>query len=202
MGIKESIISQGVRPHGALGWVVAWIIPLFSDKYCGNLAELLDLQPEDEVLEVACGSGKFLKERAACARYIAGLEHSDIQLRMARKRNRRRIAAGTAEIVEGDSAALPWPDGRFSAVTCNCVGCFAQPRESMKEMYRVLRPGGRAAFGFDYYPDEEKARKAEQWWGLPAWTEPEVRAMIEEAGFSRITLSHDKINLFAAAVKL
>ena len=202
MGIKQKVISQGVEPHGALGWVVAWIMPALSDTYCGNLAELLHLQPEDEVLDVACGSGVFLKKRAACARYLAGLDHSDIQLRMARKRNRARIAAGTAEIVKGDTAALPWPDNRFSAVTCNCAGCFAQPRESIKEMYRVLRPGGRAALGFDYCPDEEKARKAEQRWGLPAWTEPEVRAMMEDAGFSRITLSHGKVNLFAAALKL
>lgn len=201
MGIKQKIISQGVEPHGALGWVTAWIMPLLSDTYCGDLAELLDLQPGDEVLDVACGSGVFLRKRAAHVRYIAGLDHSDIQLQLARKRNRERIAAGSAEIVKGDSAALPWPDERFTAVTCNCVGCFARPVESIKEMRRVLRHGGRVALGFDYYPDEDKARKAERWWGLPAWIEPEVRAMMEDAGFSHVTFSHNKNNLFVAARK-
>ncbi len=201
MGVKQKVISQGVEPHGVLGWVTARIMPLLSDAYCGNLAELLRLQPEDEVLDVACGSGLFLAKRALHVRYVAGLDHSDIQLRMARKRNRDRITAGTAEIVKGDAAALPWPDERFSAVTCNCVGCFGQPRESLKEMCRVLRRGGRVALSFDYYPNEEKARNAEQWWGLPTWTETEVRTMMEDAGFSRITLSHTKNNLFAAAIR-
>ena len=202
MGIREKIISQGVEPHGALGWVTAKIMPMFSDTYCGNLEELLDLRPEDEVLDVACGSGSFLKKRAAQCRYVAGLDHSDVQYRMALKRMRDRIETGTAEIVQGDATALPWPDGRFSAVTSNCVGCFKQPREAVREMYRVLRPGGRTALAFDYYPDKEAALKAQQWWGLPTWTEPEVRQMIEEAGFTQVALSQDKHSLFASAVKL
>ena len=140
------MISQAVEPKGALGWVAAWIMPLFSDTYCGDLAGLLDLQPEDDVLEVACGSGVFLKKCAPRVRYVAGLDHSEIQIKMARRRNRDRITAGTTEIVKGDSTALPWEDNRFSAVTCNCLGCFAQPLKSLGEMHRVLSSGwtGRA----------------------------------------------------------
>jgi SAM-dependent methyltransferase len=201
LSLKQKLASQAVKPTGALGWVTAWIMPFFSDAYCGNLATLLNLQPEDEVLEIGCGAGVFLNKRAACARYVAGLDHSDIQLRMARKRNRERMAAGTGELVKGDSASLPWPEGRFTAVTCNCVGCLAQPRESIKEMFRVLRPTGRAALGFDYYPTEEKALKAEESWGLPVWTETEVRSMVEDAGFDRIEFSRDKHNLIATAIK-
>jgi SAM-dependent methyltransferase len=201
VGIKESVISQAVEPRGALGWVVAWIMPVFSEAGCGNLAGLLDLQPDDDLLEVACGSGAFLKECASHVRYIAGLDHSEVQIKMARKRNRDRITAGTAEIVKGDSTALPWEDNRFSAVTCNCLGCFAQPLESLKEMHRVLRPGGRAVLSIDYYPTEEKARKAERWWVLPAWTEAEVRKMIEDAGFSLLSASHNKRLLFAKAIR-
>jgi ubiquinone/menaquinone biosynthesis C-methylase UbiE len=201
MSLKDKIISQGVEPRGALGWVTAKIMLLLSDSHGGNLEEILHLGPEDEVLDVACGAGSFLKKRAAVAKFIAGMDHSDVQLRMALKKNRERVAAGTAEIVKGDSTALPWPDGRFSAVTCNCVGCFAQPRESIKEMCRVLRPGGRIGLTFDYYPDKEKARKAEQWWGLPTWIEPEVREMVEAAGFSKVTISHEKNILFVGGVK-
>lgn len=201
MDIKQKVISQGVEPRGVLGWVVAWIMPVLSGTYCGDLAELLDLQPEDDVLEVACGSGVFLKKCAPRVRYIAGVDHSEIQIKMARKRNRDRIAAGTAEIVLGDSTALPWEDDRFSAVTCNCLGCFAEPLLSLKEMHRVLKPGGRGVLSIDYYPSEERARKAEEWWGLPTWTEAEVRKMIENAGFSQLSFSPDKRLMFAKAIK-
>ena len=201
MGITQTLASQGANPHGPLGWITAWIMPLLSDRYCGDLARLLDLQPEDDVLDVACGSGVFLHKRAAHVRHVAGVDQSGIQIRMARKRNRERIAAGTADIVQGDSTTLPWEDNRFSAVTCNCLGCFAEPLRSLKEMNRVLRPGGRAVLGFDFYPDDEKARKAEQKWGLPTWTEGELRRMMDDAGFSKTSISHDKTTTFVMAVK-
>lgn len=201
MGVKQRLISQAVEPRGALGWVTAWIMPMFSDAYCGDLAGLLDLQAEDDLLEVACGSGVFLEKCAPRVRYVAGLDHSEIQIKMARKRNHDRIDAGTTEIVRGDSTSLPWEDERFSAVTCNCLGCLAQPSLSLGEMYRVLASGGRAAFSIDYYPTEEKARKAEQSWGLPTWTETEVRKMIEDAGFSQLSTFHNKRTTFVRAIK-
>jgi ubiquinone/menaquinone biosynthesis C-methylase UbiE len=172
---------------------------LFGSQH-RTIASLLDLQPED-VLDIACGSGMFLKKYASLAHRIAGLDHSEIQIKMARKQNRDRIGAGTAEIVAGDSAALPWEDKRFSAVTCDSLQGFAEPLRSLREMHRVLRPGGRAVLAFNYYPDEEEARKAEQKWGFPVWNEAELREMLEDVGFSQTSVCHDKAVMFAKAVK-
>ncbi len=162
---------------------------------------MLAVQPDDDVLDVACGSGVFLEKYAPCARRIAGIDHSDVQIGMARRRLRERIIARTAEIVRGDSAALPWADDSFSVVTCNCVGCFAQPERSVAEMRRVLRPGGRAVFAVDFYATEEQARKSGERWGLPTWTEPELEGMLDAAGFEQIRTTHAAKMTFAAAVK-
>jgi ubiquinone/menaquinone biosynthesis C-methylase UbiE len=80
-----------------------------------------------------------------CAWSLAGLDLSDISLEMARQRLAGRIAAGTAEVVKGDAMALTWEDGRFSVVaSMNCVKFVPEPLQAVREMYRVLRPGGRA----------------------------------------------------------
>jgi SAM-dependent methyltransferase len=201
MGIAQALTAQGVKPSGVFGWVTAWTMPLLFRSLYAKVARVLDLQPEDEVLDVACGSGVFLRRYGAGARRIAGIDHSGIQVRIARQQHRKRIAAGTAEIVRGDSAALPWGDATFSAVTCNCIGCFAQPLQSAREMHRVLRPGGRLVLAVDFYPDEESARRAEQKWGLPTWTEAEARTMLADAGFTDVSVSHDGAVTLARATK-
>jgi SAM-dependent methyltransferase len=201
MGLTRRLTELGVKPSGPLGWVVAWTMPLMFRSVYAGIARRLDLRPDDDVLDVACGSGAFLQQYAAGSRRVAGLDHSGIQVGMARDRLRARIDAGTAEIVRGDSAALPWADDAFSAVTSDCVGCFARPVRSLEEMRRVLRPGGRMVLSVDYYPDEAAARKAERQWGLPTWTEAGLRAILDEAGFADVTLEREGSTLFATAAR-
>lgn len=202
--IKQSLYSQGRKPTGALGWIIAWIMPVIFRSLYAKVARLLNLQTEDDVLDVACGSGAFLKGHASHVRCITGLDHSAVEISLAKRSNRGRIAAGTAEFVQGDSAALPWPDNRFTAVTCNCVSCFAEPQLSLAEMRRVLRPGGRAVIVMDARRKEGENRSMEtdkagiQFW---AWTEDEVRQMMADAGFSQVSLSYDMKMWFAEALK-
>lgn len=113
-------------------------------------AKGIDLQPDDEVLDVACGSGVFLARHARHVRRIAGLDQSRSMIDQARRENAARVADGTAEFVVGDATVLPWADDTFSIVTSNDVSCYeAKAPAAIKEMYRVLQPGGRAVIGLD-----------------------------------------------------
>ncbi|MFH1474981.1 MAG: methyltransferase domain-containing protein, partial [Chloroflexota bacterium] len=166
MGLWRRVEEQYKGPTGFVGGIVAWTMPLIFRSLYDKVATVLDLRPEDEVLDVACGSGVFLRKHASHVRGIAGLDHSEIQISLAIRENSDRVAAGTAEFVVGDVAALPWADDRFSAVTSNCLDCFAEPRRSLEEMHRVLRPGGRAVLIND------------------------VRPMMEASGFTRVSVDH------------
>jgi ubiquinone/menaquinone biosynthesis C-methylase UbiE len=201
MGIGKTLSSQFSNPHGRAGWVAALIMPPLTDRHCGDLARVLDLRPEDDLLDVACGAGVFVHRHGTPVRRIAGIDQSEIQVRLARWRNSGRIAAGSAEFVQGDGAALPWEDESFSAVTCNYVGCFSEPERSLREMYRVLRPQGRVALEIDYCSDEVTARRQQLKWGLPSWTEAEFRQLMDEAGFSGVSTWHVKGNVLARAVR-
>ncbi len=203
MTVKQRLGAQTQKPTGVPGWVAAGLMLVMGSSGCHHqaVAQLLDLQPGDALLDIACGSGLFLRRHAGHVQRVAGLDCSSIQVNLARRLLRQRIDAGTAEVVEGDVAALPWPDNEFSAVTCNCLFCLAEAERAAAEMYRVLRPGGRLVLATDFHHDPAKARQQEREWGLRAWTEPELRALLEKAGFTEVRLSHDASTTFATAVK-
>lgn len=194
MNTPERQLTQPGLPRGFVGWLVAWLMPLAHSPIYRRVSKVLNLQPEDDVTEIACGGGHFLKKYASHVHSVAGLDLSDIQVKMAKRKLRRRIAEGTAEIVQGDASQLPWEDNRFSVATTmgSFIG-FPKPLESLKEMYRVLRPGGRTVVSIEYNAEDGKDHSNEvKKYGMQIWTEDEVRTMMKEAGFSEIYITYDK----------
>lgn len=96
------------------------------------------------VLEVGCGTGRWLAELAAAGADVAGLDASAEMLARARKVVEGDLQLGVAE-------RLPWAASTFDAVLyVNALHHFAGPGEAIGEAARVLRPGGRfLSFGLD-----------------------------------------------------
>ncbi len=173
--LYSRIEAHGMHPEGRWAQLVAWAGPRLTGWLYDAFDEALDLQPDDDVLDVACGCGTFLRTHATQAHRITGIDHSETLIGMARDQNRERIEAGTAEFVVGDVTALPWDDGTFSVVTSNDVGCYAaKAQPAIEEMYRVLRSGGRAVVADDRRTALEAA----------GFTEVEVEPFLR---FGRIT---------------
>ena len=142
------------------------------------------------LLDLGCGAGGFLAGQAGHVQHVAGIDLSELQVDLARKTLGERIAAGTAEIVHGDAAQLPWPDGTFTAVTCMQVfEAVPEPEKVVAEVFRVLRPGGRAVLNIgERVPEGTQTHRA--WGAIPVWAEDDVRAMLEDAGFTDVTIQY------------
>ncbi len=182
----------GDVPQGLSGRVGVWLTPFFHGPMYPAAAAALRLGPDDELLDVACGSGSFLASCAPRVRFAAGVDASDLAVTSARRRLAARIADGSAEIVLGDAGHLPWPDGRFSAVTClGSLDLMPQPERVLTEMRRVLRPDGRAVFTMgSRFPDEQARQKyAAQAW---CWTEQQLADVVHEAGFAEPSIDYHR----------
>ena len=94
------------------------------------------------VLDVATGGGHTALAFAPIARRVIAYDVTEPMLRAARGLLRERGAA-SATFVAGDVEALPFGDGAFDLVTCRIAAHhFADVAAAVREVRRVLRPGG------------------------------------------------------------
>ncbi len=114
--------------------------------------ELAHVTPEDDVLDVACGTGDFARAFSlARPRSVTGSDFAHDMLRRALGRSPAVgravgiVRSPTIRWSEADALRLPFADGSFSIVSCAFgVRNFADLDVGLCEMHRVLRVGGRA----------------------------------------------------------
>jgi SAM-dependent methyltransferase len=169
---------------------------------CQSFAPLLDSAGDlrgRRVLEVASGTGHLAEAAIARGSIVVGIDVAANMVALAR----RRVPG--AIFHEGNAEALPFEDAQFDFVFC-CFGLlhFAQPAQALREMARVLRPGGSVRFTVWCAPEQGNEfmgllYKAYQSHAnlevdLPpappifALADPGVRdPMLEAAGFEAIT---------------
>ena len=146
-------ITAGRKPKPYRGMGMEGMVATWYAKNTGkSIAEFRDLakriaselRPGDRVLEVAPGPGYLAIELARLGSYrITGLDVSRSFVRIASENAAR--AGVEVGFREGDAAALPFAAGVFDFVVCRAAfKNFSDPIGALREMHRVLRPGGRA----------------------------------------------------------
>jgi demethylmenaquinone methyltransferase/2-methoxy-6-polyprenyl-1,4-benzoquinol methylase len=109
-------------------------------------ADAAELNPGDSVLDVCCGTGDFaleLSKRVTPGGHVVGCDFSEPMLDLAREKAAGRAVEGV-RFEWADALQLPYDAGRFDAVTVGFgVRNFADRERGLRELSRVLRPGGR-----------------------------------------------------------
>ena len=186
--------SQAFWCNGPVGWLTSKMMPIVEAGVYRTVAEMVDLQPDDELLDLGCGPGGFVAAQAQHVRRVVGLDMSPLMMRAAERRLADRIAAGTAELVLGSAASLPFDDGTFSAATA--IYAPASPAE----VFRVLRPGGRFVVA-DPEPERKPTKDPTVSYGRRLWGEADYRRMLGDAGFTDLVIRLDRNGLFAGGRK-
>jgi SAM-dependent methyltransferase len=177
---------EGFWFNGLLGRVFAKVQPLGHAGLYTVVAEMLELQPEDELLDIGCGPGAFMARKAGHVRRVVGLDPSRTMLDAAEKTLTERIAAGTARLVQASAADLPFGDDEFSVITA-----ITAPA-NVAEVFRVLRPGGYFVW-VDELVDDSKQPSAERI-GRFGWSEAEFQRVIADAGFIEMAVRYEDVS--------
>jgi ubiquinone/menaquinone biosynthesis C-methylase UbiE len=110
----------------------------------GQLGRMLGLGPASRVLDVACGKGTtavFLAKEFGCE--VFGIDCGEQNVAAARSLAQADHVNSRVQFERGDAENLPFADGDFDAVICECAFCtFPDKVASAREFFRVLRRGG------------------------------------------------------------
>ncbi len=126
-------------------WALFSPLATFTTPPAASLVEYAGVKKGQELLDVACGTGVVAVTAAQRGARVSGLDLSPVLLEDARKN--AGVVGAQIEFVEGDAEVLPYADGTFDVVLSQFGHMFApRPEVVIREMVRVLKPGGRIAF--------------------------------------------------------
>jgi ubiquinone/menaquinone biosynthesis C-methylase UbiE len=156
MDLRSKIVSQFAKPTGMAGWVVGHLLAMRNRDRSVWVFSVLDLKPADRILEIGFGSGTDIARASATAAFVAGVDHSEVMLRQAARRNASAIRARRVDLKLGSASKLPYPDADFDKVfSINSAQFWKDLPKPLKEISRVLKPGGWVALAVQ--PRSKKA---------------------------------------------
>jgi ubiquinone/menaquinone biosynthesis C-methylase UbiE len=155
MSVMRNILMRTFgRPQGVLGRL-GGIIMGRTNEGCGAwVTDLLDIRPNDNVLEVGFGPGVIVQRlsKLASAGRVAGVDPSQEMLAQARARNATAIQNGLVDLRRASVDSLPFDDNSFDkALAINSMQVWPDPSAGLREMGRVMKSGARVALGFTPY---------------------------------------------------
>jgi SAM-dependent methyltransferase len=175
MGLKQktmkALVAQFHRPHGLGGRAAGWFMAHRGSNRKRNVwaAGLLDVQPTDRVLEIGFGPGIAIEAmaRRATRGYVAGVDHSEVMVRQATRRNGAAVRAGRVDLRLGDAAQLTAFDAPFDKILAvNSLMFWDDPVARLEELRERMVPGGRIAIAYQprgpQASDEAAARAGDQ----------------------------------------
>lgn len=188
MGKPLFIARQAAHPRGILGWIIAQVMSRETGWENREAIRHLELVKNEAVIDIGCGHGASLPllRKAVRPGRVTGIDPSKTMVDIARGKAR----GDNMEVLQADVLALPIENATFdAAMSVHTIYFWDDPVAALKEMRRVMKPGGRLVLccrttddpGFsDAAPTEVYHQRSPQ----------EVEASLTEAGW-QIEQRHD-----------
>ncbi|MFI1170926.1 class I SAM-dependent methyltransferase [Streptomyces melanogenes] len=168
--------------------------------YAAAVAEL-GLQPGEAVLDAGCGTGRALpplRDAVGPGGTVLGLDLTPEMLEAAVRAGRDR--AGSLAL--GDVARLPLQTGALDAVFgAGLISHLPEPKANLRELARVVRPGGQLALFHPIGRAALAARQGRQIAPDDLRAEPQLRPLLAGAGWRMVSYVDEDARFLAIAVR-
>ena len=161
--------TVAIGPQSYAAWRATSLGAVTEKLEEGLMLELLGDVAGARALDIACGDGALVRALAARGATAVGVDPDPAMLTAARSLVAEANVAAT--FLDGRAESLPFPDASFDFVTAMTVLCFVPDAvKAVREMARVLRPGGRLVLGeLGRWSLWALMRRVRGWLGSPTW---------------------------------
>ncbi len=153
---------------------------IWNEEMRDEAISFLDIQPDDMVIDVGCGTGFATEGLVQHVETVYGLDQSPHQLQRAYEKFGRR---GAVRFVLADAERIPYADDTFDIVwSSGSIEYWPNPVETLRELKRIGKPGGSVLVVGPDYPNTTVFQKAADAIML-FYDEEEADRMFAAAGF-------------------
>lgn len=178
--VKDFIDSQYRWPKGLIGAYIGEKMVAQHKPETLWTIELLDIQPGEKVLELGCGSGYAMKLILEINKEIevVGVDLSPVMIRSAAIRNKKAVQKEKAKLRLGNVKSLNFKDEHFEKLySIHTLYFWEDLSATVKEIFRVLKPGGACVLTFSNGKDNE------EWDEINRMIEHQLMPLMKETGF-------------------
>lgn len=204
MTLANFVASQLRKPSGFFGRIVTSRVLNQVNRPMNELTlKLLDLEPEDQVLEVGFGGGDLIGRMTAMVGRgrIVGVDFSPEMVEVCAKRFAPLIQSKKVELHCANAENIPQAAESFTkACTVNTIYFWPDPVVALREIRRTMRSGGCLVVCFNPKATVQNQRFVQ--YGFTLYDPEEVQQLMEKAGFreTRMVAGSHRLGEFKCAV--
>lgn len=187
-------LGNPAKPTGAPGEEMLLRMNESHFEVTGWALNFWTLGAADTVLDVGCGGGETLKRLSAASEGVRlyGVDYSPVSVALSKRVNTADTESGKITVLEASVSALPFSANTFDKIiTVESFYFWQDPAGDLREVLRVLKPGGTFLLVADIYGKDglsERALENIRSYHMHNPTLDEFCRLFEAAGFSETAL--------------
>ncbi len=188
----HKLVENAARPDGFWGRLMIKSMNKNHSDLTDWGLEHIKIERRSKVLDVGCGGGRTVSKLCGIVGNgkVYGVDYSELCVSKSQKLNSKNIICGKAKILKASVSSLPFEDNSFDSVTAVETYYFWPDKQNdLKEILRVLKPGGKILMVFEMLKtdnDPFKWERVEKSLGISAVTEDEIAAVLSVAGYQNV----------------
>jgi ubiquinone/menaquinone biosynthesis C-methylase UbiE len=192
--LQQRRLMNARKPTGRLGRLLIRAMNISHYLLTDWGLSHLTIGKQDTILDIGCGGGSTIHKLAEIATNgkVYGIDFSNESVTVSSMTNKQLVQSGRVEIQQGSVSCLPFSDSMFDLVTAvNTHNYWPDLVTNMREILRVLQPGGRLIIIGSVYKGGQYDKRNQEYAELIKMVCPSVHELSElflRAGYSEVQM--------------